>query len=108
MIGDAEILQPQFASGFGHFFKCIVTVARQRVAMKCATKILLLDELWQRMLFSGFELATVFPQLRRNEIEIDRAIQIGFVAYARNFAWRFFLLRVRINWDRGEAVFIER
>ena len=61
MIRDAEILQPEFAGGFGHFFECVVTVAGDRVAMKRAAQILLLDEFWQGMLFGRFEFAAVFP-----------------------------------------------
>ena len=61
MIGDPEILQPEFAGRFGHFFECVVTVARHRMAVKRAAQIFLLDEFWQRMFFSRFEFAAVFP-----------------------------------------------
>ena len=60
VISDTEILQPEFAGGFGHFFECIVTVACHRVAMKRAAQIFFLDELWQGMLFGRFKLAAVF------------------------------------------------
>ncbi len=61
VIGDPEILQPEFAGGFGHFFECIVTVACDGMAMKRAAQIFLLDEFWQGMLFGRFEFAAVFP-----------------------------------------------
>ena len=103
-----EILQPEFLGGFGHFFECIVTVARNRMAMKRAAQIFLLDQFRQRVLFGRFEFAAVLSQLRRNEIEIDRAIQIGFIAHLWNFLQRSFLFRFRINWNRSEPVFVER
>src|SRR5438045_9767806 len=102
VIGNAQILEPKFLGSFSHFIECVVAVAGDGVAMKRAAQIFLLDELRQGMLFSRFELAAVLSQLRRHEIEIDRAIQIVFIADSWNFADRSFLLRLRIDGQRGE------
>ncbi len=88
VIGDPQIFEAEFLRGFGHLFERIVTIARSRVAMKRAAQIFLLDQFRQRVLFGRFELAAVLSQLRRNEIEIDRAIQIGFIAHLWNFLQR--------------------
>ena len=59
------------------------------------------------MFFGGFELAPIFPQLRRNEIEIHRAVQIGFVVHLWDFLRRFFLFRFRLDRERGQPVLVE-
>src|ERR1043166_8293934 len=47
------------------------------------------------MFLCSFELAAVFSQLRRDEIEIDRSIEFGFIAHLWNFLNRPFLFRGR-------------
>ena len=106
VIGDAEILQPKLAGGFGHFFDCVVTVACHCVAMKRAAQIFFFDQLQQRIFSRRFEFAAVFPQLRRNKIEIDRVVEIGFVAHVWNFFFWPFLLRFRIDGNEREPVFV--
>ena len=61
VIGNAEILQPERLCGFRHFFKGVVAVARQRVAVKRATQIFLLDQFRNRIFLGGFELAPILP-----------------------------------------------
>ena len=74
VIGDAEIIQTELLRGFRHFFETVVTIAGAGVAMKCAAQIFLLDQLWDGMFLGGFKFTAIFPQLWRNEIEINRAI----------------------------------
>ena len=107
VIGNAQILEPKFLGSFSHFIECVVAVAGDGVTMKRAAQIFLLDELRQGVLFSRFKLAAVLSQLRRHEIEIDRTIQIGFIPDSGNFADRFVLLRLRIDGQRGEPVFVQ-
>src|SRR5437588_9913374 len=60
------------------------------------------------MLLRRLKLATVFTQLRRNKIEIERTIQFAFVANLWNFLGRSFLGFFRL-WRKGrEAVFVQR
>ena len=74
MFGDSEVLQAEGLRGFRHFFERVVPVARHRVAMKRAAQIFVLNSLRQRMFFGGLEFAAVLTQLRRNEIEVERAV----------------------------------
>src|SRR6266436_6684948 len=60
------------------------------------------------MFFRRLEFAAVFAQLRRNEIEIERAIKSSFVANARNPDGRSFLSRSGIGRSWGEMVFVQR
>ena len=61
VIGDAEILQAERLRGFRHFFERVVAVARDRVAVKRAPQIFLLDQFGERMLFGSLEFAGIFP-----------------------------------------------
>ena len=60
------------------------------------------------MLLRRLKLATVFTQLRRNKIEIERTIQFAFVANLWNFLGRSFLACFRLRRKWGEPVFVQR
>jgi len=45
VLGDAEVLQAKRLRRFGHFLERVVSIARDRVAMKRAAQIFLLDQL---------------------------------------------------------------
>src|SRR5437016_1507249 len=83
-------------------------VARSGVTMERAAQILLLDQARQRMFFRGFELAAIFPHLRRNEIKIESAIELCFITHFWNLRRRLLLfLGFRIWRQRRETVFVQ-
>jgi len=97
VIGDPEILQAEFLRRRGHFFGRIATIARRGVAMESAAQILRLDEGRKFSRGRSFKFAAVFAQLRRDIIEIERTIKIGFLANDRD------LLRRLPPWHRRLA-----
>ena len=108
VLGDAKIFEAKFLRRPRHFLECVVPVARDGVTMKCAAQIFPLDQARQRMFFRRVEFAGVFAQLRRNEIEIERAIKSSFVANPRNLDGRSFLSRSGIGRSRRETIFVQR
>src|ERR1700730_17552806 len=108
MFGNTEIFQSKCLRALRHFFERVMSVARERVAMERAAHIFRLDQFWKAVFFSRFEFAAVLAQLRRNKIEIDRAIELGFIADLRNFDCRSFLARFWVRSQWRETILIKR
>src|ERR1700737_3062517 len=60
------------------------------------------------MFFGSFKFSAVFPQLRRNKIEVERAIKTSFISNFRNRNLRFFLARFRIDRRGSKPILVER
>jgi len=56
----------------------------------------------------GFDLAAVFPELRRHEVEPERAVKFRFVADLRNLLRGPFFVFGRSFFRGGETVFVQR
>ena len=108
VIGDAEILQAELLRRRGHFLERIVAVARGGVAMESAAQIFRFDQARQRSRGGGLELAAVLAQLRRDVIEIERAIQVRLLANCRDFGrdlLSFFASAIGRRWR--EPIFVQ-
>ena len=118
VFGNAQILQAQRLGRRRHLFERVVSVARGSVAMESAAQIFRLDQPGQRPRGSRLEFSAVLPQLRRDVIELERAVEIGFLADDRNrlFPGRDAALRRPVsaarrpylNWRLAEPVFVQR
>ena len=80
MIGDAEILETTLARSLRHGLQGLGAVGGIRVAVKDSTQVLIADELRQLALEGQFDLAAALPELRIDEGQIERAIDLGLVA----------------------------
>ena len=97
MVGDAEVLQAEVHRFIGHGFERVVAVGGGGVVVEGAAKLGEFDEPRQRVFGGGFDFAAVLAEFRRDEIEAERAVDIGFLVDLEVF--RGF---------PGEAVFVER
>src|SRR5215475_4442025 len=60
------------------------------------------------MVLGGFEFSPVLPQLGRNKIEVDRAIDAGFIVHGWNFVYRLFLFYFGVHREWSESIFVKR
>ena len=71
--------------------------------MESAAQIFHLDELWQRVLLGGLELAHILTQFRLDKVEPERAVEVGLLADFRHG------LRLHLRFiERPESVFVQR
>ncbi len=102
VIGDAKVLQTQLMRRLRHLAQSRATIAGGGVVVKDTAQILKLDEAWQTTVLGGIYLARVLPQLRIDEVEIQRAVEFRFIMNRWNDR------RIRMIRHRREAILIER
>ena len=78
MIGDPEILEPQFESRLRHLRQRAFPVARRGVIVKGSLEILQGDQPGQRSLGAGFDFTGVFPKLRFHIVHPEKGIEFAF------------------------------
>ena len=100
--------KPELLRRRRHFLERIAAVARAGVAMKSAAQIFRLEQARQAPFRGRFDFAAIFAQLRRHEIEPERAIEFRFVADLRDFAAALFAFFVRRFFRRREPIFVQR
>jgi len=83
VVRDPEILEPEFLRRRRHFFQRIAPVTGSGMAMKCPAQIFRLEQAWKFPSRRGLKFAAVLAQLWRDVIEIEGAIEIGFLANGR-------------------------
>ena len=98
VIGDGDVFVSHLARGPRHLLDGMPAVAGGSVHLQIAVEIALLDEPGQAMLFGGFDLAAIFAQLRRNEVELEFRVDL-FLAGAGDAA---------LLLQRGQGVFVQR
>src|SRR5438270_11016394 len=60
------------------------------------------------MFFRSLKFAAILAQLRRNKVEAQRSIKLGFISNLRDFYCGFFLARFRIDRRGSKPIFIQR
>ena len=101
MVGDAEVLQAQFVGCIGHLAESCAAVAGGGVIVEDAAQILELDEVRQTTVLCGLDLAFVLAQFGVNEVEIQRAVELGFIVHGRDDG------RIGMIRHGGEGILIE-
>ena len=79
VIGDAQVLKAEVDGGFGHLAQGSATVAGGGVVVEDAAQVLQLDQIGQRAVGGGFELAVVLPQHGLDVVQPKRAVEAGLV-----------------------------
>jgi len=74
--------------------------------MKCAAEIFRLDEARKFPGRGCFEFSAILAQFGRDVIEIERAIQIRFLADRRNLLRRLLLFCFRVRRRFAEPIFV--
>src|SRR6266446_2834916 len=98
MVGDGNVVVAELPGRFGHFFDRILAVAGRGVHLQVALHILEGDQFRKFVVFGGGDLAGIFAQFRRNEIELQFRIDF-FFRPARDALFAF---------QCSQRVFVER
>ena len=80
VIRDRHVFVATFLRSLGHFFNRVSAVGFHRVHVHVAEQIWKFDEVRQRVLLGGVNLAKIFAQLGRNFVQVQ---------FAKNFLFRF-------------------
>jgi hypothetical protein len=85
VLGNAEVLQAELLRGGRHFFERVVAIAGGCMAMERAAQILGFNQSRKFPRGGSLELAAILPQLRRDVIELERAIKVRLFMNRRNW-----------------------
>jgi len=103
VIGDAEVLESEFARGFCHFREAGVTVAGGGVIVEGSAEVLDGDEAGQRACLRSFDFPHAFADFRRHEVEAEGAVDIFFVVDASGFRGAFTAVGSEVVFVEGPA-----
>ena len=78
VIGEGDVFVAQRAGRGGHLLDGVSAVAGGGVHLQVAANVGEFDEVREAMFFGGFDLAGVFAQLGRNEIELELGVDLFF------------------------------
>ena len=99
VIGDAKVIEPVVGSCSGHFGERVTTVGGGGVVVEGSAEVLELYQARQRALLRRFDLASVFPELGRNWLQAERAVNV-VLGFDRGDLGAVF--------GGGKTVFVER
>ena len=74
VVGDGDVFEAAGDGGFGHLADGVAAVGLGGVHVQIAADIAADDELRQRVLGGGFELAAVLAQFGRDVVEVERVV----------------------------------
>ena len=80
MVRNCNVLVAKVLGRFRHFFDRVLPVAGRAVHLQVALHVFQRDQMRQHVMFGGSDLAGVFAQLRRDEIQFQFRIDLFFGA----------------------------